>query len=132
MPLLVMEAESSILISLRDEDPAMVVWGLTPVETASGLARKRREGTLSKEGARSAMTSLRKLRRDWMEISDLKTVVEKAIPFPEKHGLKAADATQLAAALLALGGPEGSGEFVVLDGNLRRAAGREGLKVLPV
>lgn len=42
LPLLLREARSPILRTLRDEDPESVVWCLTDVETWSAIARRRR------------------------------------------------------------------------------------------
>ena len=65
VPLVVSEPPSDALIGLLEADAAMVVWWGTPVEIASALARREREGALSADGATRALERLRSTARAW-------------------------------------------------------------------
>jgi len=77
-----------------------VVWWGTPVEMAGALARLRREGHLTPAQAEAARQRLAMLRRTWREVQPGPEVRELAEDRIERHALRAADALQLAAALV--------------------------------
>ena len=68
---------------------------------------------------------------DWTEIQPGHHVRDAAARALTLHALSAADALQLAAALLWANGRPARHDFVCLDQRLREAAQREGFRVLP-
>ena len=128
--LLIDEAPTAILRALDEKDPQQTVWCLTQVEIASAVARRVREGLPSdqQEAIRAACTVLSER---WQEIGSLEIVRSRALRLLNTHALRAADALQLAAALVASAERPESLPFVCLDDRLRDAARREGFAVLP-
>src|SRR5262249_100828 len=131
VPFLVKEQQSTPITELLDKDKEVVLWWATPVECVSALERRRREGHLS---SRYYLEARRRLK----EIVDQSHVVqahsllrERAERLLASHALRAADALQLAAALVANDERPGGENFVCLDADLRFAAAREGFSVLP-
>jgi predicted nucleic acid-binding protein len=116
-------------------DPEMVVWWATPVECASAIARRRREGSLSPADELAAIEVVDHLAQAWVEIQPGGLVRSHAFRLLRVHSLRAADALQLAAALVWAGVPAASpapgAEFVTFDERLAEAARREGLAILP-
>ena len=129
------ESRSPDLDRLLRKDPRMTVWWATPVECASAIARHRRAGTLSAAEEDAAFDVLDRLSSVWYEIQAGRLVRSYAFRVLRVHPLKAADALQLAAALVWAGTPASgaapSAEFVTLDDRLAEAARLEGLAVLP-
>jgi hypothetical protein len=97
----------------------------------SALARRYREGVLQIHADQKAKTVLSALAREWSEVQPSELVRQRAERLLMVHSLSAADALQLAAALLWTEGATEGTEFVCLDQNLREAALREGFTVLP-
>jgi len=131
VPLLVNETGSPAIETLFREDPGQVVWCLTEVEISSALARRDREGALEVEPAAAARDSLRKLAQSWEEVVSVDTVRSRAIRLLRTHALRATDALQLAAALVACDERPESLPFICLDDRLRDAARKEGFPVHP-
>jgi predicted nucleic acid-binding protein len=130
VPLLVDEAEHKHARAQLEHDAAMLVWWGTPVECVSALARRERDGSLDSEGMRIALQRLRALSEQWHEVlptSGLRTAAERML---RVHPLRAADALQLAAALVAAERDPPSLEFVSLDDRLQEAASKEGFRVV--
>lgn len=112
------------------QDPAMLVWWATPVECASALARREREGSLDGAGSRAASARLRSLAEQWHEVLptiSLRHIAERML---RVHPLRAADALQLAAAMMAAEQDPPSLEFVCLDERLNDAATKEGFRIV--
>ena len=131
VPLLVFENSSGLLQSHYAENPALLVWCLTPTELLSALYRKSRDGDLDGSRLATARQRLELLRGDWVEIQNLDRVRERAERLLAVHPLKAADSLQLAAALIAIEDrPRGFG-FLTLDGTLAEAAQKEGFRCVP-
>ena len=130
------ESRSPIVDQLAEEDPYVTVWWATSVECASAIARRRREGTLSPAAEASALELLARLAEGWYEIQAGQLVRSHAFRLLRVHPLRAADALQLAAALVWAGspaaGPTPGAEIVTLDGRLAEAARLEGMSALPV
>lgn len=130
VPLLCPQAASPAMAALCDADPDLHVWSWTPVECVSALRRLEREGRLDAGDLGAARRKLEAIRVVWSEVDDLRAVSARAERCVLTHPLRAADAGQLAAALLLserLGRAIG---FVTLDHRLAEAARREGLEVL--
>jgi predicted nucleic acid-binding protein len=130
IPLCVDQPASPAVRALLREDAGMVVWWGSVVECWSALARLRREGLLSVEEEDRARGVLALLQEAWVEIQPQEAVRALAGRLLRVHPLRAADALQLAAALVWAGSPA-VGEMVVLDRRLREAARLEGLRPLP-
>jgi hypothetical protein len=113
-------------------DNEVAVWWGTLVETESAIARLRRFGELD---AQSEMTAREHFERIFLlanEIAPFEDTRTLACRLVRLHPLRAADALQLAAALVwAEHQPRGLG-FVCLNDRLRDAAYREGFEVLPL
>jgi predicted nucleic acid-binding protein len=134
-PLCFDEGRSSDVDRLLSEDPGMTVWWATSVECASAIDRRRRMGALSAADEDAAFDVLDQLSSAWYEIQAGQLVRSYAFRVLRVHPLRAADALQLAAALVWSGtptsGPTPTVEFVTLDNRLAEAARLEGLAVLP-
>lgn len=128
--LLIEESFTAGLRALRDQDPEQTVWCLTPVEIASALTRRVREG-LPADQENSIRAACQVLSERWQEICSLELVRSRALRLLNSHPLRAADALQLAAALLACDERPEALTFVCVDDRLRSAARREGFPVLP-
>lgn len=130
LPLLVQEAATTDLTALAVRDPAILVWWATEIECASALARLEREGALDEGAATLAFDRLRQLAEAWHEIDASDTLRATAVRLLRVHPLRAADAMQLAAAILASEHRPASLEVVILDQRLAAAARKEGFRVL--
>jgi len=131
VPLLLPETRSAACARLLASDRTMMIWALTPVEALSAIYRRQREGGLSAVRLHSAQTRLKALRGAWSEVRDVDLVGVRAERLLALHPIRAADALQLAAALLVSNERPGELPFVCLDINLGAAATREGFLVLP-
>lgn len=130
VPLVAGEPSRPALLRRLEEDADLLVWWGTPVEVASALARREREGALSADAVTGALVALRHLTEAWHEIVPSDAVRRTAERLLRAHPLRAADSLQLAAALVAADHDPGTLELVCLDGRLAAAARREGFSVL--
>jgi len=130
LPLLVPEARSERLVELMRDDPAAAVWWATPVACVSALARMEREGRMSDAEWGVARERLRAATRGWTEVPPGERVRNQAVRLLRLHPLRAADALQLAAALVLADFEPAALPFVTLDGQLGAAASREGFEVV--
>jgi len=109
----------------------MVVWWGTPLEARSAFARLVREGQLTAEERASAVTLLGQLRAAWDEILPTEKVRSLAEDLPDTHAVRAADASQLAAALVWCRERPKQRPFVCFDERLKTAATALGFLVRP-
>jgi uncharacterized protein len=109
----------------------VVTWAVSRVEIASAIERRSRENRLGSEARAKAMRALGELADSWVEIHSVAPVCERALRLLAVHALRAADAMQLGAALVAVSDRPRGHEFVCADLRLREAASREGFGVLP-
>jgi predicted nucleic acid-binding protein len=130
LPLLLEESASDSVASLFRSDPRQTVWCLTEVEATSALARRSRR-EISAEEAATARKTLQKLAESWEEVASLDAVRARAIRLLGTHSLRAADALQLAAALVFCDERTETLPFVCLDDRLADAARKERFPVLP-
>jgi len=130
VPLVISEARSATVREWLAQDPAIVTWAWTRVELASAVERRSRQGALDREQRRSCLDAFERMADLWEEVADLAAVRVRAMTLLSRHPLRAADAAQLAAALLLAEGEPSSMTFVCLDEPLVRAAEREGFRVL--
>jgi uncharacterized protein len=129
VPLLLEQEATASVRPLLEEGGGMAAWWGTAVECASAAARLRREEILTVKEEAATLELLRRLRDAWLEVLPSSEVRAEAMRLLRVHPLKAADALQLAAALV-WAGPERSAELVTLDERLALAARLEGLRVL--
>lgn len=132
IPLTVTEASTEEMRAVAQEDPVMCVWWATEVECVSALARLEREGALADTATTAALERLDLLAEGWNEMQPVAAVRGAARRLLRVHPLRAADALQLGAAVVAAEGQPSSLEIVTLDGRLAAAARREGFAVVPV
>lgn len=112
-----------------EADPAMVVWWATEVECASAIARLERQGDLTSEATQAALARLDAIADGWHQVEPGEVVQRAARRVLRIHELRAGDAFQLAAAIVASENQPESLEFVSLDERLVVAARREGFSV---
>lgn len=107
-----------------------VVWWGTVVEAVSSLNRLTREGTLNLKESRQAFARLEYLRDRWHEVQPTEEVRNRAERLLRIHKLRAADALQLAAALIWCGDRPQDRALIGADGNLSEAARAEGFTII--
>jgi uncharacterized protein len=130
MPLLVAESTTRSMQALANRDSDLLVrWG-SQVECASALARRERDALLDMKGYALAFDRLKQLANGWHEIEPSEIIRENALRFLRVHPLRAADALQLAAALIAAERRPPSLEVVTLDDRLADAARKEGFELI--
>jgi hypothetical protein len=128
IPLFVSEPGSARTRRWIDEDSHVIVWALTRLELLAELARRRRER------ASPALAAARReaLARaeEWTVVTALDVVRRHAERLVEIHPLRAGDAAQLAATLVAARGATASLPFVTFDDRQAAAVVVEGFPVL--
>lgn len=127
-PLLITESESELRESQLRADPRMLVWYGTRAEIESALARRKREGSLDPGAESTARKRLAWLEGAWAEVAPSRQVRDRSLRLLRIHPLRAADAFQLAAALVACGDNPDGWDFRTADLRLRTAAALEGFK----
>ena len=131
VPYLVAEEWSREACRLLAADPSPVIWWTTPVECASALERRRREAALPSvryEEARKRLFAL----YDHLDIIEPHPAVrDRALRLLAVHPMRAADALQLAAALVYFDERPHGESFVCLDERLRQCAAAEGFTLNP-
>jgi uncharacterized protein len=130
VPLLVAETSTAGLQVIAGRDAEMLVWWGTEVECASALARLERAGALDAANLALAAERLTRLADSWHEVEPSEIVRETALRCLRVHPLRAADALQLAAALVAAGARPHSLQVLTLDDRLAEAARREGFALV--
>ena len=116
---------------LRRELKRMVVWWGTPLEARSAFARLVRIGDITPDERGSAVKLLGQLRVTWDEILPTEKLRSLAEDLPDAHRLRAADAAQLAAALVWCRERPKQRPLVCFDERLRAAASELGFSVRP-
>jgi len=130
LPLLIDERTSASVAAVYEDDERQIVWCLTEVEAVSALSRRERQGGVTTDVER-ARSTLRILSERWEEVTSVESVRTRAIRLLSTHGLRAADALQLAAALVFCDEQTESLPFVCLDDRLSEAARKERFPILP-
>ena len=128
--LLVPEVTAPAVRREFERDPDVVAWWATGLECVSALARREREGLIQTESLIDAFDRLDSLSMTWREIQPVGRVRQIATRLLRVHPLRAADALQLAAAIVASEDQPASLPFVTLDDRLAQAAEREGFLVV--
>ena len=130
LPLLVRESSSDRLARALGDDPAIVTWWGSGVECVSALARLERDEAMDRVAMAAAMQRLRAASASWAEVPASLPVREQAMRLLRVHPMRAGDALQLAAAIVAADFQPSSLEFVTLDSRQAAAAEREGFRVI--
>ena len=131
VPLCFEQGGSTAVETIARMDPVLVVWWGTAVECVSALARLRRMDGLPPAAMQQTMAVLARLRSGWMEILPTDAVRDRAQALLQAHPLRAADALQLAAALVWASDQPADMVMVTLDERLAAAAREEGFVVEP-
>ena len=131
VPLCCSQAASAQGRQLRRDLTRMVVWWGTPLEARSAFARLVRGGHISPDEHVAAVNLLGQLRATWDEILPKEKLRSLAEELPDAHRLRAADAVQLAAALVWCRERPRKRPFVCFDERLRTAASELGFIVRP-
>jgi len=126
VPLLVEQSHSREMEKLIEQDPDIVTWWGSSIECFSALMRLVREGRLNSSGAQAAERRLRELRKGWNEVLPTEACRRAAERMLRVHPLRAVDAQQLAAALIASDNEPSMLEVVCLDQRLTEALRKEG------
>jgi hypothetical protein len=109
----------------------MVIWWGTPVECLSAITRRAREAESARRTTRSFVLALDELISTAHQVAATGVVRARAMRLLEQHPLRAADALQLAAALVWVRDRPHGAAFVCLDRPLCAAAAREGVALVP-
>lgn len=128
-PLLVVEADSAAREEQLTSDSDMLVWFGTLAEVESSLTRRKRNGELPPEDELRARRHFDELSAHWTEVTPTNEVRARAIRLLRVHPLRAADAFQLAAALIFCREQPQHLPFLTADQRLRTAASLEGFPV---
>lgn len=129
--LFVMEPRSGAVGELARQDEELAAWWSSRVECCSAFARLRRDGLIGTQEEDRLRRLLGRLSDSWTEIEPSRDVRATAEQLLLAHHLRAADAMQLAAALIWTGKNPAGKHFVCLDERLRTAARNAGFDVLP-
>ena len=129
VPLIIDEPSTTRMAELLSDDPEITVWIGTNVEITSALVRRTRAG--DRFALRNAETLIASLASAWLEVNESAAAVDRATHLAKTHRLRAMDALQLAAALIACEYKPTRLNFVTLDIALAAAARAEGFVVLP-
>ena len=130
VPLCCQQALSQQIRQAARRYPGQAVWWGTSVEAVSSLNRLVREGYLSSGELRQALQKLDYLRRKWDEIQPTLQVRTTAERLLGAHELRAADALQLAAALIWCRNFSRQRTFICADNRLAEAAEAEGFTLV--
>ena len=128
--LLATQAGSDARADVYKEDRRVVTWWASKIECTSALCRLRREQVIDEPGLARSLAALESFFEAAAEIEATEEVRTRAIRLLRTHAVRAADALQLAAALVACRENPGSLPFVCGDQRLKAAAEGEGFTVL--
>ena len=131
VPLCAEEPGSASARAMLDEDASVVVWWGTRTECVSALMRRKREDGLTHREEWAARHVLESLAQAWTEMQPSEAVRGVADRLLAVHPLRAADALQLAAAMVWCRRVPAGQALVTFDSRLREASHREGFTVLP-
>ena len=107
-----------------------MTWWASRIECASALNRLHREQSLDEKGLVQALGNLDAFCETCLEILPSEEVRKRAMRLLRIHPLRAADALQLGAVLVAAREDPSSLALVTSDDQLKQAAEREGFLVL--
>lgn len=129
MPLFVEEPMTRVTKGWMRADATVAVWTLTPVEVVSALSRLLREKALDPKDFARALSRAERQLRACHTITNIEDAKGAACRILQTHPLRAADALQLAAALLSVKHRPMRRVFHTFDMRLAEAARKEGFTV---
>jgi predicted nucleic acid-binding protein len=132
VPTFLDEPSSAKVRQWQGTDPGVTIWMMTRVEVVSAIARKKRERPALLGLWDRAIRELHEAALTWIQISDAVATRLQAERIVLEYPLRAADALQIGAAIVAADGDPHSLELVTLDRRLGDAARSEGFRVLGV
>ncbi|MFN2541316.1 MAG: type II toxin-antitoxin system VapC family toxin [Chthoniobacterales bacterium] len=112
----------------RFQNERIVTWWGTSLECISAIARRHLEGADAAIVAES-YRRLHAMRDGWQEVHASESLHRTAVRLLKTHPLRAGDALQLGAALIASGFEPHSARFLTQDVRLKEAAEREGFVI---
>lgn len=130
VPLVVEEPRSRACRDLRRVDPEIVVWSFSRTEVVSTLRRLERRKQLTTRETTTAIARFARVVATFSEITAFEGVRDRAERVLAAHDLTAADALQLAAAIVLVAEKPKRRAFVTADERLAVAARAEGFDVL--
>jgi predicted nucleic acid-binding protein len=131
IPLVLPEPRSATLTDAITADREVTMWWGTPVECLSATYRRHRQAPLPAPLLDAALARLRAIVEDADAVAPTDDVRRRAGRLVAAHPLTAADALQLAAAIIWCEEQPAGERFVCLDERLRDAARREGFTLVP-
>ena len=111
-------------------DSRVAVWWGTTVECVAAIARKERTGVAGGDQVAESLRRLEGLAHDWREVQPDQRLRSLARRMVRVHPLKAADALQLAGAVVVAEQEPTKIGFVSFDAQLNKAAALEGFAVI--
>lgn len=129
LPLVVKEKTTPTVLTAYRNDPEIVVWWATEIECVSALSRLSREGMIDENDLAIASERLTSLTQSWYVVQPTDRLRQIACRMLRVHLLRAADAQQLSAAMLASEMQPSSMPMYCFDHRLTAAARKEGFAV---
>ncbi|MGH9836813.1 MAG: type II toxin-antitoxin system VapC family toxin [Blastocatellia bacterium] len=130
VPLVCFQSQSASARQAARLHAQQIVWWGTSVEITSAIHRLNREGYLTATEVKQSLQALDHMRRKWGEIQPSSELREYAEHLLGRRKLRAADALQLATALVWCDGKPRNHRFIVADGDLAVAAEAEMFDVI--
>lgn len=134
VPLLMDEPESETMRALLLEDQAILASFITPIEITSAIWRRLHKRELDLRSRADAESQFAHVSENWFAVREYQRIIDAALDVLARRRLRAADAIQLASAIVSVEIGEqkpSSLPFVTLDDDLAAAADQEGFPVLP-
>lgn len=131
VPLCLQQRTSSRANHLLDQY-GMAVWWTAPVEARSAFARDLRNGVITAREHQEAIVVLDRMRWEWIEVYPDDSLRSFAETLPDRFGLRAADALQLAAAHTWVMQRPAGRPFISGDKRLLDAAEQIGFRTITV
>ena len=130
VPLVIAEPLSEWAVNRLARDRGLVAWWGTLVECRSAIARREREGQIDRDAVAEARARLASLSQVWHEVGPTGELRALAGALLDRYPLRAADALQLAAALIWSERAPPGRIFLTNDARLLAAARSEGFEAL--
>jgi len=130
IPLFVQQGDTETFKDLLREDPQIITWWGSRVECASTFNRLLRESMIDQNDFDQIQIQFENFASSWVEIQATEKLRQRALRLLRLHPLRAADALQLAAALVGCEESPQTLPFICSDSRLSDAAAKEGFQVL--
>lgn len=131
VPLVAREENTDYCLKALADDPRMLIWCLSGIEVMSALCRRARDGSMEPGEFQTAKERLKVVLGKAAEVAAMEKVRSRALRLLEVHPLRAADACQLAAALVCVQEDPERLAILCFDQRLETAALKEGFVVNP-